>query len=99
MRGRTYTITHKGHFGGRGRIRTIVGVAGRFTVCSLWPLGHSPMTLPNQSNTSFANCQHLISLFLSNVLKMPVLKRSLWIYFLIIKFKIIQEKIKEIMTF
>ena len=28
--------------GGPGWIRTIEGVAGRFTVCSLWPLGHRP---------------------------------------------------------
>ena len=27
-------------FGGEGRIRTSEGVAGRFTVCSLWPLGN-----------------------------------------------------------
>jgi hypothetical protein len=26
--------------GGEGRIRTSEGVAGRFTVCSLWPLGN-----------------------------------------------------------
>ena len=26
--------------GGGGRIRTIEGGAGRFTVCSLWPLGN-----------------------------------------------------------
>ncbi|WP_236623334.1 hypothetical protein, partial [Vibrio cholerae] len=26
-------------YGGGGRIRTIEGGAGRFTVCSLWPLG------------------------------------------------------------
>ena len=28
--------------GGPGRIRTFVGLTGRFTVCSLWPLGHRP---------------------------------------------------------
>jgi hypothetical protein len=27
-------------FGGEGRIRTFEGIAGRFTVCSLWPLGN-----------------------------------------------------------
>jgi hypothetical protein len=27
---------------GPGWIRTTVGCAGRFTVCSLWPLGHRP---------------------------------------------------------
>ena len=27
-------------FGGEGRIRTSEGIAGRFTVCSLWPLGN-----------------------------------------------------------
>src|SRR4029453_17323692 len=30
--------------GGPGRIRTSEGDAGRFTVCSLWPLGHRPRT-------------------------------------------------------
>ena len=30
-------------FGGQGWIRTIEGGAGRFTVCSLWPLGNLPM--------------------------------------------------------
>ncbi len=29
-------------YGGGGRIRTIEGSAGRFTVCSLWPLGNPP---------------------------------------------------------
>ncbi len=27
-------------YGGGGRIRTFEGRAGRFTVCSLWPLGN-----------------------------------------------------------
>ena len=27
------------------RIRTYVGIAGRFTVCSLWPLGHPGITI------------------------------------------------------
>ncbi|EDP57335.1 hypothetical protein AND4_04348 [Vibrio sp. AND4] len=31
---------HKKEYGGGGRIRTIEGSAGRFTVCSLWPLGN-----------------------------------------------------------
>ncbi len=30
----------KFEYGGGGRIRTIEGSAGRFTVCSLWPLGN-----------------------------------------------------------
>lgn len=30
-----------GFFGGRGWIRTTEGIADRFTVCSLWPLGNS----------------------------------------------------------
>ena len=30
---------------GPSRIRTYVGNAGRFTVCSLWPLGHRPICL------------------------------------------------------
>ena len=31
--------------GGERRIRTSVGFAGRFTVCSLWPLGYLPATI------------------------------------------------------
>ena len=31
------------HFGGGGWIRTTVGIASRFTVCPLWPLGNTPM--------------------------------------------------------
>ena len=30
-------------FGGQGWIRTIEVCDGRFTVCSLWPLGNLPM--------------------------------------------------------
>ncbi len=33
-------------YGGGGRIRTSEGVADRFTVCSLWPLGN-PSNKPN----------------------------------------------------
>ncbi|EAR57559.1 hypothetical protein SKA34_08233 [Photobacterium sp. SKA34] len=28
------------NYGGGGRIRTFEGSAGRFTICSLWPLGN-----------------------------------------------------------
>jgi L-amino acid N-acyltransferase YncA len=35
--------------GGPGRIRTSEGVAGRFTVCSLWPLGHRPLDVAGGS--------------------------------------------------
>src|SRR5919107_1341181 len=39
-----YRLSYRGIFClcGGGRIRTSVGEAGRFTVCSLWPLGHTP---------------------------------------------------------
>src|ERR687890_2191170 len=39
-----YRLSYRGifFFHGGGRIRTSVGEAGRFTVCSLWPLGHTP---------------------------------------------------------
>ena len=30
-------------FGGSGWIRTTEGIASRFTVCPLWPLGNAPM--------------------------------------------------------
>ena len=33
----------RGPFGGGGWIRTTVGIASRFTVCPLWPLGNSPI--------------------------------------------------------
>ena len=36
--------------GGGGRIRTSEGIADRFTVCSLWPLG----------NPSIEICAHII---------------------------------------
>ena len=44
-----YKTKNKNHsnerflFGGRWWIRTTEGVASRFTVCPLWPLGKSPM--------------------------------------------------------
>ena len=31
------------YFGGGGWIRTTVGIASRFTVCPLWPLGNTPI--------------------------------------------------------
>ena len=34
---------------GRRWIRTIEGVASRFTVCPLWPLGNPPRELPNDN--------------------------------------------------
>ncbi len=30
-------------YGGGGWIRTTVGIASRFTVCPLWPLGNTPV--------------------------------------------------------
>ena len=39
-------------YGGGGRIRTSEGVADRFTVCSLWPLGNpsiSPAQIPSHN--------------------------------------------------
>ena len=43
-----YRLSYRGIFSSRGggRIRTSVGEAGRFTVCSLWPLGHTPGRAP-----------------------------------------------------
>src|SRR5215204_7011491 len=43
-----YRLSYRGIFSSRGggRIRTSVGEAGRFTVCSLWPLGHTPPGTP-----------------------------------------------------
>jgi hypothetical protein len=43
-----YRLSYRGIFRlcGGGRIRTSVGEAGRFTVCSLWPLGHTPGHAP-----------------------------------------------------
>jgi hypothetical protein len=34
------SYSRKKKIGGEGRIRTFEGIAGRFTVCSLWPLGN-----------------------------------------------------------
>ena len=36
--------------GGEGRIRTSEGVAGRFTVCSLWPLGNLTIIFKSKSH-------------------------------------------------
>src|SRR5688572_33488681 len=43
-----YRLSYRGiiRLCGGGRIRTSVGEAGRFTVCSLWPLGHTPGHAP-----------------------------------------------------
>jgi|688.fasta_scaffold98192_2 uncharacterized protein YajQ (UPF0234 family) len=41
--------------GGPGRIRTFVGCAGRFTVCSLWPLGYRPQSLAGYRIGSLAS--------------------------------------------
>ena len=41
--------THTIMDGGEGRIRTSEGVAGRFTVCSLWPLGNLTTCHKNRS--------------------------------------------------
>src|SRR5215208_1011984 len=43
-----YRLSYRGIFRlcGGGRIRTSVGEAGRFTVSSLWPLGHTPGHAP-----------------------------------------------------
>ena len=35
-----YQLSYSRENGGEGRIRTFEGIAGRFTVCSLWPLGN-----------------------------------------------------------
>ena len=35
-----YQLSYSRQNGGEGRIRTFEGIAGRFTVCSLWPLGY-----------------------------------------------------------
>src|SRR5918999_2111428 len=46
-----YRLSYRGIFRlcGGGRIRTSVGEAGRFTVCSLWPLGHTPGHAPRSA--------------------------------------------------
>jgi hypothetical protein len=41
----------RGHFRGRGRIRTCVGYAGDFTDRSLWPLGHPPAHAPSRRSS------------------------------------------------
>ena len=42
--GRHYLL--HANYGGEGRIRTSEGYAGRFTVCSLWPLGNLSLEKP-----------------------------------------------------
>src|SRR5512139_3989537 len=41
-----YQLSYSRKIGGEGRIRTFEGIAGRFTVCSLWPLGNLSSTPP-----------------------------------------------------
>src|SRR5215208_1517763 len=41
-----YQLSYSREIGGEGRIRTFEGIAGRFTVCSLWPLGNLSTTPP-----------------------------------------------------
>src|SRR5215210_1507499 len=52
-----YRLSYRGIFSlcGGGRIRTSVGEAGRFTVCSLWPLGHTPAALYAERPDMVAN--------------------------------------------
>ena len=44
-------IKHSVFFGGWGWIRTTVGKAGRFTVCSHWPLGHPSIGAGDRNRT------------------------------------------------
>src|SRR5215212_11374587 len=58
-----YRLSYRGIFRlcGGGRIRTSVGEAGRFTVCSLWPLGHTPGHAPaalRSAEVMVANAAH-----------------------------------------
>ena len=60
-------------FGGGGWIRTTVGIASRFTVCPLWPLGNTPASsqasdrsLPAKAESLFPP---LLLLFKSNPLR------------------------------
>ena len=50
-----YGCHHLLHFisGGEGRIRTSEGYAGRFTVCSLWPLGNLTLVKPGFKSHEF----------------------------------------------
>src|SRR6185295_5352539 len=53
-----YQLSYSRKIGGEGRIRTFEGIAGRFTVCSLWPLGNLSSTPPQKQisrRTNFPN--------------------------------------------
>ncbi len=62
-------FSRREEYGGGGRIRTIEGGAGRFTVCSLWPLGNPSRvflylsdvfpTHPSSAERIIANCLEL----------------------------------------
>src|SRR5262247_2313342 len=47
-----YHLSYSRKIGGEGRIRTFEGIAGRFTVCSLWPLGNLSPSLCNHNFAS-----------------------------------------------
>jgi hypothetical protein len=49
------------HLGGEGRIRTSEGFAGRFTVCSLWPLGNLSTITPFQKQSPFGKTSNNIA--------------------------------------
>src|SRR5690625_593315 len=50
----SYQLLHPATVGGGGRIRTCEGCAGRFTVCSRWPLGYPSARF---------NCQRTVGRF------------------------------------
>ncbi len=55
-------------YGGGGRIRTIEGGAGRFTVCSLWPLGNPSRGL----RITYSLSRHLTDVFPTHQLRISL---------------------------
>ena len=55
--------------GGRGRIRTIEVTDGRFTVCSLWPLGNSPVSKPSYYTTILEFVKRFCKIFYGRLCK------------------------------
>src|SRR5881397_1115482 len=48
----SFDLVFRSCLGGEGRIRTSEGSAGRFTVCSLWPLGNLSTRLLGNSRSA-----------------------------------------------
>ena len=56
-------------FGGSGWIRTTEGIASRFTVCPLWPLGNAPISIFTWNFDIIPNEKYFVNTYFSIFLK------------------------------